>query len=125
MHTLKSSKKLPPVKVSGLFIAKATRAYPASRRTEDAVRWLRGEVQIVPTIKLAAEVFGVSYPRIKQTQARTEQRERSKRHASNGNGTTTLSDSALERLLAEVGIDRIWHAVDKLTQPQLPLQAAD
>jgi hypothetical protein len=109
----------------GQFLAKATSAYPAWRRAEDAVRWLRGELQIKPTIKLAAEVFRVSHPRIKQAQARIEQRERNKRYASNGNGTTTLSDSALERLVAEVGIDRVWRAVDKLTQPQLPLQAAE
>lgn len=122
-----TSPKQAPTKIviGGEFLAKATVAYPAWRRAEDAVRWLRGELQIKPTIKLAAEVFGVSFQRLKQAQARIEQRERNKRHALNGNGTTTLSDSALERLLAEVGIDRVWRAVDNLTQPQLPIAAAE
>jgi hypothetical protein len=36
-----------------------------------------------------------------------------------------LSDADLLRLVEEVGIERIWHALEKMTQPQLPLQAAE
>jgi hypothetical protein len=42
----------------------------------------------------------------------------------NGGGTTTLSDAIVEHIVAEVGVERIWRALDKLTQLQLPLQAA-
>jgi hypothetical protein len=37
----------------------------------------------------------------------------------------TLSDAAVERIVAEVGVDRIWRAIDKLTAPELPLAAAE
>jgi hypothetical protein len=36
-----------------------------------------------------------------------------------------LSDADLEQLVTEVGIDRVWRVLDRLTQPQLPLQAAE
>ena len=42
----------------------------------------------------------------------------------NGGSTATLSDAVVEHIVAEVGVERIWRALDKLTQPQLPLQAA-
>jgi len=37
----------------------------------------------------------------------------------------TLTDADLAVLVAEVGVDRIWRAVDKITQPKLPLVAAE
>ena len=37
----------------------------------------------------------------------------------------SLTDADLDRLIAEIGIDRIWRVVEKLTQPQLPLVAAE
>jgi hypothetical protein len=111
-----------PVKtITGLYLAKATRKYPAWRRAKDAVGWLKGEVVIVPTAKLACSVFSVSYPRLKQAQA---QLDRNKHHG-NGNGAPALSDEVVERIVAEVGVERIWRVVEKLTQPQLPLQAAE
>jgi hypothetical protein len=108
--------------VTGRFIAKATVNYPKRQRAEDAVRWLRGELVIKPTAKLAADVFGVDARRMAEARKRFEQRERAKRF--NG-GTTTLSDSAIEGIVREVGVDRIWRAVDKLTSPELPLVAAE
>jgi hypothetical protein len=128
MLTSTSSTKQAPVKVTigALFLAKATRAYPAWRRAEDAARWMKGEVVITPTAKLACAIFRISYPRLKQAQTRLE---RNKHHVDwnhvDGNGSTELSDGVVERIVAEVGIERIWRALDKLTQPQLPLQAAE
>jgi hypothetical protein len=107
--------------VTGEFIAKATVNYPPWRRALDAVRWLRGQIIIEPpTLKLAAKTFGVSVPSVIAARKRLEQRERGKKHA-NGGGSTGLSDDAVERIVTEVGVDRIWRAVDRLTQPQLPL----
>jgi hypothetical protein len=37
----------------------------------------------------------------------------------------SLTDADLDRLVAEIGIDRIWRAVEKLTQPPLPFMAAE
>ena len=79
---------------------------------------------IKPTAKLAADVFGVDARRMAEARKRFEQRERAKRHL-NGGSVPGLSDDAVERIVAEVGVDRIWRAVDRLTQPQLPLQAAE
>src|SRR4051794_39256550 len=90
-----SNGQMPPAikAVSGLFIAKATTSYPKRQRADDAARWLRGELQIKPTIKVAAETFGVSVPLVTEARKRFEQRERAKRFSA---GTTTLSDSAIE-----------------------------
>jgi hypothetical protein len=107
--------------ITAQHIAKATVNYPSRQRAEDAVRWLCGQLTIKPTVKLAAETFGVSVPLVAEARKRFEQRERAKRF--NG-GTTTLSDSAIEGIVREVGVDRIWRAVDKLTSPELPLGVA-
>jgi hypothetical protein len=109
--------------VTGQYLAKATVNYPPRRRADDAAGWLRGQVIIKPTIKLAAETFGVSVPLVAQARDRLEQRERSKRHG-NG-GTTTLSDDAIDRIVVEVGPERVMRSLDRITQPQLPLVAAE
>jgi hypothetical protein len=55
-----------------------------------------------------------------------ERREQGKRHATKGkDGATALSDDAVENIVAQLGVERIWRAVDKLTQPPLPLVPAE
>lgn len=108
--------------VTGEYIAKASRHYSSRQRAVDAARWIRGQLQIKPTLKLAAKTFGVSIPLVAAARERLEQQDK---HRANGNGTTTLSDSAVENIVAEVGVDRVWRAIEKLTQPQLPLVAAE
>jgi hypothetical protein len=108
--------------VTGQFIARATVNYAAQQRAADAARWLRGELSIKPTVALAARTFGVSVPLVVAARERCERRQRARRF--NG-GITTLSDSAIEGIVREVGVDRIWRAVDRLTQPELPLVAAE
>ena len=50
--------------------------------------------------------------------------ERAKRFG-NG-GTAILSDAVIENInFREVGVDRVWRVVDKLTSPELPLVAAE
>jgi hypothetical protein len=112
----------PAKVVSGQRIAKASASYLPWQRAEDAIRWMRGEVAVNPTAKLAAEVFGVSVPTVTAARKRLDHRDRAKRF--NG-GVSTLSDDAIERIVVEVGVDRVWRAVDKLTQPELPLVAAE
>ena len=104
--------------VTGQHIAKATVNYAPRQRATDAARWLRGELSIKPTVALAARTFGVSVPLIAEARERLEQRERAKCR-------TVLSDNAIERIVREVGVERIWRAVDKLTSPELPLVAAE
>jgi hypothetical protein len=101
-----------PTVISGLHIAKASRSYPKGERARDAAAWVRGGLVIHPTITLAATVFGVS-----PVQVRAQLGPRAK--------PRPLTDAALERLVAAIGIDRIWRVIDKLTQPQLPLSAAE
>ena len=36
-----------------------------------------------------------------------------------------LTDYDIERIAVKVGVERIWHVVDRLTQPQLPSVAAE
>jgi hypothetical protein len=67
--------KQAPVRiVTRQFLARATTTYTPVRRADDAARWRRGELQVRPTIKLAAEVFRVSLARVRQAQARLEPR---------------------------------------------------
>jgi hypothetical protein len=123
MLTFTSSTKQAAVKViSSLHLAKAFRSYPKWKRARDAASWVRGEVTVTPTVKLAASVFGVSSPLVK---AQLERRELGKHHAVNGKGTTALSDDALDRIVSAIGADRVLAAVDRATQPQLPLAAAE
>jgi hypothetical protein len=127
MITVTSNPRLPekqaPTKVvTGQHIAKAHRAYTPWQRAEDAARWIKSEVQIVPTVKLAASVFNVSVPLVMKARAILDERSRRKHRA---NGSTTLSDAVVERIVTEVGPNRILHALDRVTQPQLPLQAAE
>jgi hypothetical protein len=109
--------------VTGQRIAKATINYAPQQRAADAARWLRGELSIKPTVALAARTFGVSVPLVVEAHERLEQSERAKRFG-NG-GTAILSDSAIEKLVREVGVDRVWRAVDTLPSPELPLVAAE
>ena len=39
-------------------------------------------------------------------------------------GVPALSDCAVENIVAKVGVERIWQALDKLTQPELSLLVA-
>jgi hypothetical protein len=109
--------------VTGQYLARATVNYPPRRRAEDAVRWLRGQVIIKPTVKLAAKTFGVSVPLVAQARDRLERRARAKHHG-NG-GTTALSNDAVDHIVAEIGPERVMCSLDRITQPQLPLVAAE
>ena len=68
-----------PKTVTGQFIARGTVNYPSWHRAEDAVRWLRGELQIKPTVKLASATFHVNAQQMKEARERLERRERGKR----------------------------------------------
>ena len=110
--------------VTGCYLARATVNYPAWQRARDAAQWPRGQLTIKPTLKLAAETFRVSVPMVAQARAQIAQAEE-RRKRFNGNGTTTtLSDDAIERIVCEVGVERVWRAIEKLTQPELPFTAA-
>jgi len=37
----------------------------------------------------------------------------------------TLTDDEVKSIVAEIGVERIWRIVDKLTAPELPLVAAE
>jgi hypothetical protein len=111
---------LPRKTVTAQHVAKATVHYPKWERAVDAALWGRGEIAIKPTLALAASVFGVSIPLVVEAGRRLDER-----RDGNGNGAVALSDAVVERMVAEIGVDRIWAAIDKLTQPQLPLQAAE
>jgi hypothetical protein len=108
--------------IPGQFIAKATTNYPRHCRAEDAAQWMRGKVEVAPTLKLAAATFGVQPAEVKAARERLEQSER--KRFGNG-GTAILSDSVIEHIVREIGADRIWRAVDKLTSPELSLVAAE
>jgi hypothetical protein len=111
-----------PRVVTGQYLARAV-YYPKWYRASDAARWLRGELAVKPTLKLAAETFGVSVPLVAAARERFERQERSKRPG-NG-GTSALSDSAIDNIVREVGPERVMCSLDRITQPQLPLAAAE
>jgi hypothetical protein len=60
---------------------------------------------------------------VEATHAQLEQSGRARRFGSGS--AAVLSDSVIETIVRDVGVDRIWRAVDRLTQPELPLVAAE
>ena len=105
-------------------IAKSTVNYMPQQRANDAARWLRGELRVQPTVALAARTFRVSVPLVAAARERFAQRAARPKRFGNG-GTAILSDSALENIVREIGVDRVWCAIDRLTSPELPLVAAE
>ena len=69
-----------------------------------------------------AATFGVRPAEVKAAREPLEQSER--KRFGNG-GAAILSDSVIENIVREVGVDRVWHVVDKLTSPELPQVAAE
>jgi hypothetical protein len=82
-----------------------------ARRLDAGDRWrlARGELKL-------AGVHRDYYQRLEQSKPA--------KHFSNG-GAAILSDSVIENLVREVGVDRIWRAVDRLTQPEQSRIAAE
>jgi hypothetical protein len=113
-----------PKIVTGQRLAKSSTGYPWWARAEDAARWLRGEVVVKPTAKLVCATFNISYPRLKQAQRQLALLERTKHHG-NGSVAPAMSDDVVQRFVVEIGPDRILHALDRVTAPKLPLQAAE
>jgi hypothetical protein len=107
--------------VTGQYLAKAVN-YPKWYRASDAARWLRGELAVKPTLKLAAETFGVSVPLVAAARERFEQQERSKHHG-NG-GTSALSDSAIDNIVREVGPERVMCSLDRITTATAAVQSS-
>jgi hypothetical protein len=122
--TASRPQQTPAKVIRGQYLAKARVNYRSWQRALDAALWLKGQLTIEPTIRLAAKTFGVDVRKVVEARDQLERREQGKRHAVNG-GTVSLSDSAIENIVREVGIDRVWRAVEKLTQPELPLVAAE
>jgi hypothetical protein len=121
--------KPPKIVVTGQHVAKATVHYPPEVRAANAAGWVTGDVAVRPTARQACAFFNVSYARLRQAQARLGYRERNKRRSPNGNGTAVpaispaISDAVLDNMIAELGPDRFWAALDRYTAPQLPLVA--
>jgi hypothetical protein len=90
--------------VNRTYLMLARRLKGADRR-----RLARGELKLVQIYRDYSQ--------------RLEQSKHARRFG-NG-GAANLSDFAIERLVCEVGVDRIWRAIDKFTSPERPLVAAE
>src|SRR5262249_37566455 len=119
MLSASTTRKSAPVKITGQYLAKASH-YPKQTRAADAAAWICGEVVVEPTIALAADVFGISPPLVKAQLGL-----RAKHLGNRNGGAPALSDDVVERMVTEIGVERIFRVVEKLTQPQLPLAAAE
>jgi hypothetical protein len=103
--------------VTGQHIAKARVSYSPQQRADDAAAWLEGRVSIKPTVVLAAQTFRVRPALVVEAR---KQRARANA-AAEGAG---LPDEAVERIVVEIGPERILRVVDKLTRPPLPFAVA-
>ena len=112
-----------PKLLRGRWIAQASTGYPTWQRILDAAAWVRGELTIQPpTLALAARIWGVSSTAVANELSRDIGGKRFR--AILGSNSASLSDDAVMRIVAEVGVERVWRAVDKLTQPPLPFVTA-
>jgi len=117
-----------PVIVTGQYPAKATVHYPRELRAYDAARWVRGEIQVLPTTKLAATVFGVPAAcvsaEVKALEAAEQLNAAGNDHGGNGHSAgLLLAEYILRATPAErqhaadvVGCDVIW---DSMISPLL------
>ena len=120
--------------ISAETIAKR-RYYPQDERDVDAAAWVLRELDVEPTNKLAAAVFDTTVARVSKARRLLEQRGR--RH--NGGGhhnckpVSTLTDREVDRLVEQVGAELVeklgaeacLRFLDRATQPELPLRAAE
>jgi hypothetical protein len=104
-------------------------------RDVDAAAWVLRELDVEPTNKLAAAVFDTTEARVSKARRLLEQRGR--RH--NGGGhhnckpVSTLTDREVDRLVEQVGAELVeklgaeacLRFLDRATQPELPLRAAE
>jgi hypothetical protein len=119
--------KMAPVRtLSGNSISKA-KSWTARQRARFAAEWLAGVVQVEPTLKMAAEIFGASIPYVNEALADL------KAYAEyvgngcliNGNGTATpvsaidaawLSMDTDEReAFARRHLISLWDAIEVVT----------
>jgi histone H3/H4 len=96
--------------VSRKMIRRLVRNESAQYKGWIAAKLVSGEWPYVPTPAEAARLLG--------THARLV-------HKALGSTPKPLTDAAIDRLIQRAGVERVWAALDRLTQPPLPLIAAE
>jgi hypothetical protein len=127
--TLVGQAPAKPVKtISVEHLNKATRLSKEDR-AEIGALWLCGKIVIKPTQTLVALVLHISIPLIRRRLAEHAKLDGNGAGSSdsngNGSGTTVLSRDVIKNMIIETGPDLFWDVFTELTQPQLPLQAAE
>jgi hypothetical protein len=113
------------------------RYYFQEERDNDAAEWLRRQLDVAPTAKLAAEVFGTTVARVTKARRLLDRRDRlhagghrdagdhHHHHNHNGKPVPTPTDREADRLVEWLGAARVLAALDRATEPELPLRAAE
>jgi hypothetical protein len=110
----------PPCVVGGKTIAQTTK-WDARGRARGAAMWLLGVISVEPTAKMAAQVFGVSMPLVKEAvvaleaELKVKSNGHGRGNGSNGNGAVTYhyengnSGAEAER---QLDLDDLWSTTD-------------
>jgi hypothetical protein len=101
-----------PERITGQTIAKSR--WTATKRKHLGAQWVLGRVVVSPTIKLAADVFGVSATLIKQELAfiRALPNEAETLDA----GKTSLTIEERQALIEALGPTELWACLELATQ---------
>jgi hypothetical protein len=104
--TERSFPTIPARRISGHTIAKSR--WSPQQRAQIAAQWRRGQVQIAPTTRLAADVFGVSVQLVNAAIAKTT--------AAPSLTTQTISIPESERaaVARALGEDQLWKLLEVL-----------
>jgi hypothetical protein len=84
------------------------------------VAWRDGQLVIRPNLANAAHIFGISRPSLYAVMNGGD-----RQMARADNVAAQIDDDAVTRIIEALGPARVLHIVDKLTAPELSLEAAE
>jgi hypothetical protein len=94
--------------ITGQSIAKS--AWGPRLRARRAAEWRLGLITVDPTIRLAADVFGVSVPLVVDAIKEIETTTTIKVAATMVNGSK-VSDATIRWVVQDAGVERVWNAI--------------
>jgi hypothetical protein len=130
----------PVPSIKGQTISKTTKAWSKADRARLAAEWVTGRRTVQPTVRLAATVFTISEPLIREEvkemayQRWLDLKAACPTTGTNGNGTEPNgtgslaeppinADAEVDRVIRKYGADVIMRGLDRYTSPRFAFAA--